>query len=100
MLSSALPSLFTSTSSAIASELLPDLRSLVLVDNTGNDGRFETALAKMKSIIDYREVFMWQRSIAEDQQISELSKIMTKDDVVNLQFTRFDVISNDKDVAD
>ncbi|KAF8488064.1 acyl-CoA synthetase [Gautieria morchelliformis] len=87
MLSSALPSLSTSASSTIVSDVLPDLRSLVLVDNIGTGDRFEAALTRMKCTIDYRELFMWQQSAAEDKYINELSQISTKDDVINLQFT-------------
>ena len=94
MLSSALPSLSDFTSHTISSEVLPELRSLVLVDNTTKDNRhFEAALAKMKCTINYREVFMWNRSTAEDKHIDELSQSMTKDDVINLQFTRLVIIS-------
>lgn len=100
MLSSAVPSLSASTSNNVFSEMLPELRSLVLVDNTSGDGRFETALAKVKSSIDYREVFMWHQSPAEDRQMSELSKTMIKDDIINLQFTRFGTIQWRRGVAD
>jgi hypothetical protein len=93
MLSSALPSISTSASSTIVSDKLPDLRSLVLVDNIGTGDRFEAALAQLKCTVDYRELFMWQQSTAEDKHINELSQIFTKDDVINLQFTRFSCIS-------
>jgi hypothetical protein len=92
MLSSAIPSLSTSKPNAILSDVLPDLRSLVLVDNTSNDSRFEASMAHMTCTVDYREVFMWHQSVAEDKYISGLSQSMTKDDVINLQFTRFSAI--------
>lgn len=91
MLSSAIPSLSASTSNTISSDVLPDLRSFVLVDNTSNEGRFETLMAQTKCAVDYREVFMWYSSPAEDKRISDLSRCMTKDDIINLQFTRFSI---------
>lgn len=94
MLSSAIPSLASSSPSGISDAVLPELRSIVLLDNTSGDGRFEAALSNVKCAVDLREIFTWQQSTHEDERLREISEVMQKDDVINLQFTRYFVDSD------
>ncbi|KAF8589110.1 acyl-CoA synthetase [Ramaria rubella] len=87
MLSEAVPSLSSSPPGAISDEVLPDLRSLVLVDNLAEGYLFKTLLETLRCSIDFREIFIWQQNVREDQRISELSRSMDKGDIINLQFT-------------
>lgn len=88
VLSSALPSLVSAKPGDIHEETLPALRRVIIVDNTsGNE--FLSHLDQMKSAIDFRELLMWQASPMEDKKIEEIMQTMDKDDVINLQFTRF-----------
>jgi len=83
-----LPSLATTAPDNIQEEALPELRRVIIADNTSDGTRFAASLDKIKAAIDFREVFMWKPSLTEDNIIQEISKIMDSDDVINLQFTR------------
>ncbi|KIJ39009.1 hypothetical protein M422DRAFT_210533 [Sphaerobolus stellatus SS14] len=82
-----LPSLGSSAPDNIQTEGLPELKRLIMVDNTSDNSRFTAAMGIMKAAIDFREVFTWKPSVREDSTIVETAKIMDKDDVINLQFT-------------
>lgn len=60
---------------------LPSLRRILVVDDTSDatySGKHDLSAA-----IDFREAFSWDRSMKEKQNT------LHKDDVINLQFTRF-----------
>ncbi|KAF8157017.1 hypothetical protein B0H34DRAFT_783221 [Crassisporium funariophilum] len=65
---------------------VPELRNLVVVDNTEAD-RADLARLYIKSMVDWREVLMWQEGGREDRMLKELGAGLHKDDVINLQFT-------------
>lgn len=87
MLSEALPELRNSSPGAIQEPALPELRNLVVVDNHGT---FHKQLDKLqiKSTIDWREIIIWREDVQERTLQREIAKLLSKDDVINLQFTR------------
>ena len=84
MFSSNFPDLRNSTPGAIREPALPDLRNLVVVDNTGETGKWE-----LRCAIDWREIMVWREDTCEGRLQKEISRSLHKDDVINLQFTRF-----------
>ncbi|KAJ7637134.1 hypothetical protein FB45DRAFT_789374 [Roridomyces roridus] len=87
MLANKFPDLRNSRPGDIQEPLLPQLRSLVVVDNTGGFSREAEGLG-LKSWIDWREILAWDESSRESAMQKEISKSLHKDDVINLQFTR------------
>lgn len=89
LLSEALPSLRKFSSGGIQEEALPDLRHVIVVDNTHQPKRFHEILGDIHCAIDFREVLLWQDgSSKENRQVEERLKTLDKDDVINIQFTR------------
>jgi hypothetical protein len=88
MLSVVMPALTSFSPGSISVEALPQLKSLILVDNVFNESSFQKILSNTKCAMDFREIFVWQDS-ALDEQIAQIEQTMDKDDVINLQFTRF-----------
>ncbi|KAJ7207094.1 hypothetical protein GGX14DRAFT_500091 [Mycena pura] len=66
---------------------LPELRNLIVVDNTGQF-QYEAERLRFKSWIDWREIIVWDESASEAQLQQAISGSLCKDDVINLQFTR------------
>lgn len=81
MLSEAIPELRNSVPGAIHVPALPDLHSIVVVDD---QGEFD-----MKCTTDWREILVWQRDAKTDLLRKNIAASLHKDDVINLQFTRF-----------
>jgi hypothetical protein len=89
LLAEALPSLRKCSSGGIQEEALPDLRHVVVVDNTHQPKRFHEILGDIHCAVDFREVLLWQDgSSKENRQVEERVKTLDKDDVINIQFTR------------
>jgi len=85
-----LPSLSTSSPHDLSIPELPELKSLVLIDNCS--GRpsaagmsFEETLRRVKGAVDYREMLVWNRSAMDE--VKEAEKALPHQDVVNLQFS-------------
>ncbi|KAF9459754.1 hypothetical protein BDZ94DRAFT_1380660 [Collybia nuda] len=86
MLAEALPELRNSSAGDIQEPALPDLRNLIVVDN---QGMFHKQLDKLqiKSTIDWREIIIWREGVQEQKLHRDITKSLSKDDVINLQFT-------------
>jgi len=89
LLAEALPSLRKFSPGNIQEEALPDLKHIVVVDNTHQPKKFHEMLGDIHCAIDFREVLLWQEgSTKENRLVEEIRKTLDKDDVINLQFTR------------
>lgn len=89
LLAEALPSLRKFSPGEIQEETLPDLRHLVVIDNTHQPKKFHEILGDIHCAVDFREVLLWQEgSTREHRIVEEVKKTLDKDDVINLQFTR------------
>ncbi|KAJ6590598.1 hypothetical protein DFH09DRAFT_1026692 [Mycena vulgaris] len=86
MLAERFPDLRNSSPGAIQDPSLPQLRNLVIVDNTGQFKQQAETLG-LKSWIDWREIMVWDQSSPENKLQKDISKSLDKDDVINLQFT-------------
>ncbi|KAJ7484755.1 acyl-CoA synthetase [Mycena latifolia] len=86
MLANKFPELRNSSPGAIQEPLLPQLRNLVVIDNTGQFKQGAESIG-LKSWIDWREIMVWDESSLESALQREISKSLHKDDVINLQFT-------------
>jgi hypothetical protein len=84
MFSSEFPGLCSSTPEDVREPALPELRNLVIVDNKGEARKHE-----LKSAIDWREIMIWREDTKEGWLHKEISSSLHKDDIINLQFTRF-----------
>lgn len=81
------PSIRSAHPGEIQEEDLPNLRNLVVVDNE-ESCKAELDALEVKSLIDWREVFVWRQDrIGLDQQRQLATKSLHKDEVINLQFT-------------
>ena len=69
-------------------EDLPELRNLVLVDNE-DTARHDLAQLHIKSMVDWRELLMWREGHGAAQARRDIIAKLQKDDVINLQFTRY-----------
>lgn len=69
-------------------EDLPELRNLVLVDNE-DTAHNDLAQLRIKSMVDWRELLMWREGHAGAQARRDITVRLGKDDVINLQFTRY-----------
>ena len=87
MLMEVLPELQSGSPGNIQAAALPELRNLVVVDNTGE---FQQGSKKfhISSIIDWREIIMWREHVQEEKLRRETALSLHKDDIINLQFTR------------
>ncbi|SJL12833.1 related to Long-chain-fatty-acid--CoA ligase [Armillaria ostoyae] len=81
------PSIRSAHPGEIQEEALPDLRNIVVVDNE-ESCRAELDALGVKSLIDWREVFVWRQDrVSLDQQRQAAADSLYKDEVINLQFT-------------
>jgi hypothetical protein len=88
LLAEALPSLRKFSPGNIQEEALPDLKHLVAVDNTHQPKKFHEMLGDIHCAVDFREVLLWQDKSKESRLVEETKGSLNKDDVINLQFTR------------
>ncbi|KAI0042332.1 acyl-CoA synthetase [Auriscalpium vulgare] len=87
LLTSALPSLSSFPPGNIQEEKLPELKTIIAVDNTGEPAKFHTILGDVKCAVDFREMLVWEENSSEGRRVQELGAMLDRDDVVNLQFT-------------
>ncbi|KAK0438327.1 uncharacterized protein EV420DRAFT_1280087 [Desarmillaria tabescens] len=81
------PSIRSAHPGEIQEEALPNLRNIVVVDNE-ESCRAELDALEVKSLIDWREVFVWRQDrISLDQRRQAAAESLHKDDIINLQFT-------------
>jgi hypothetical protein len=88
LLSGAFPALRDSSPGNIKEAALPDLRNLIVVNNTADSRKFRSDLHGIKSAIDWRELMVWREDARQRRSRQEISASLHKDDVINLQFTR------------
>ena len=88
LLAEALPSLRKFSPGNIQEEALPDLKHVVVVDNTHQPKKFHEILGDIHCAVDFREVLLWQDKSKEGRLVEETKGSLNKDDEVNLQFTR------------
>lgn len=89
LLAEALPSLRNFSPGNIQEEALPDLKHVVVIDNTHQPKKFHEMLGDIHCAVDFREVLLWQDGGSrEGRLVEETRKTLDKDDVINLQFTR------------
>jgi hypothetical protein len=89
LLAEALPSLRKFRPGDIQEEVLPDLKHVVVIDNTHQPKRFHEILGDIHCAVDFREVLLWQGGGAKENRIvEERTKTLDKDEVTNIQFTR------------
>jgi hypothetical protein len=84
MLTEVLPELRSCSPGNIQASAAPELRNLVIVDNTGTLQRGLT----VSGTIDWREIIMWQEHTQEEKIRREITQCLDKYDIINLQFTR------------
>ncbi|TCD68700.1 putative NRPS-like protein biosynthetic cluster [Steccherinum ochraceum] len=97
MLASAFPSLSSAVPGEIQEERLPNLRHLVVFDDvTGSISSSHTRRSNFtglkhwretRAAVDFREVLMWNENTREALEVRKLADSLSKDEVVNLQFT-------------
>ncbi|KAF9017519.1 acetyl-CoA synthetase-like protein [Hymenopellis radicata] len=81
------PSIRHSLPGQIHEDALPQLRNLVVVDN---EDVFQAELhsLKVKSLIDWREIFAWREDdVSLNKRLDDVSHSLLNDDVINIQFT-------------
>ena len=88
ILSSALPSLSSSSAGTINVSELPDLRNVVVVDDVGGGAAWEKELGLVKSAVDFREILVWREDGTEHQEVKRLEESLSEHEIINLQFTR------------
>lgn len=89
LLAEALPSFRRFSPGGLQEEALPDLKHVVVVDNTHQPKKFHEMLGDFHCAVDFREVLQWQDGgTKENRLVEETKKTLDKDDVINLQFTR------------
>lgn len=89
LLAEALPSLRKFCPGDIQEEVLPDLKHIVVIDNTHQPKRFHEMLGDIHCAVDFREVLLWQDGDTKENRIvEERMKTLDKNDVINIQFTR------------
>lgn len=88
MLAQTFPEIRGAKPGEIQVEDLPDLRSLVLVDNE-ESAHDDLAQLHIKSMIDWRELLMWREGHGAAQARRNIAARLETDDVINLQFTRY-----------
>ena len=71
-------------------EELPELKSLVVVDNTSGSEEFRNLLQDARCIVDFREIFEWHESAGERKALEGIQNAASNNDVINLQFTRYE----------
>jgi|SRR6266850_4015001 len=94
LLAEALPSLRKFCPGDIQEEALPDLRHVIVIDNTHQPKKFHEMLGDIHCAVDFREVLLWQEGGAKETRlVEEAKKTLDKNDVINLQFTRSFLLS-------
>ena len=88
MLAQTFPEIRSAKPGEIQVQDLPELRNLVLVDNDGT-AHNDLAELRIKSMVDWREVLMWREGHGAAQARRDITAKLEKDDVINLQFTRY-----------
>jgi len=88
MLSDAFPELRDSSPGNIQVSVLPSLRNLVLVDNIHDVTELRRETGDVKSLVDWREIMIWQEDALEQRHVEESTRSQRSDDVISLQFTR------------
>ena len=89
LLAEALPSLRKFRPGNIQEEVLPDLKHVVVIDNTHQPKRFHEILGDIHCAVDFREVLLWEGGgTKENRVVEERTKTLDKDEVTNIQFTR------------
>jgi|ERR1700734_3956048 hypothetical protein len=88
LLSGAFPALRDSSPGNIQEPAIPELRNLVVVNNTSDSHKFRKDLHGIKSAIDWREIMVWREDAKQKRLHQEITTSLHKDDVINLQFTR------------
>jgi acyl-CoA synthetase (AMP-forming)/AMP-acid ligase II len=88
MLSEKFPALRNSTPGDIQEPALPELHNLIVFDNTGEFPR-EAVELDFECWTDWREILVWDEAMHERKLQSEISISLEKDEVINLQFTRY-----------
>ena len=86
MLTEVLPELRSCSPGNIQAAAAPELRNLVIVDNTGI---LQREGLNVSGTIDWREIIMWQDHAQEEKIRREVTQFLDKDDIINLQFTRW-----------
>ncbi|PSR78601.1 hypothetical protein PHLCEN_2v7348 [Hermanssonia centrifuga] len=94
LLANAFPSLRNSAPGAIQEPELPALRHLLVVDNTPSFKEFELELEIIKPAVDFREILLWGEHSSEQRKVEELQGSLHHDDIINLQFTRYLIVSD------
>ena len=89
MLSDAFPELRYSSPGNIQESALPLLRNLVVVDNIHDAAELQRETRDVKSITNWREIFIWREDTSEQRHVEELTLSQRSDEVINLQFTRW-----------
>jgi len=88
MLYETFPEMRSQQPGEIEVEHLPNLRNIVLIDNE-ETARSELEKLKIRSLVDWREVMIWKERAREKRMQHEIEESLGKDDVINLQFTRY-----------
>lgn len=93
MLASAAPSLRSyAAGSTLRSHEMPELRRILVVNHSEQDFR-DVSDSGIKSLVDFREAFSWQESGETHERVNEIERTLQKDDIINLQFTRFAIMT-------
>ena len=53
-----------------------------------SDEEFEKILQRIKCAVNFRDVLAWDRSLSTGNGLSSVKRMLDKDEVINLQFTR------------
>lgn len=83
-----MPSLRSREPGNIQEEQLPELKHIVLVDNTGDFNSFQDIMNDVRCAADFREIMVWREKGQEEKIVEEAKMTLEKDDIINLQFTR------------
>jgi hypothetical protein len=88
MLSSAFPSIQHAPPGSVHEVEVPELKNIVVVNDTNSREDLEKETAGVRSLIDFRDIFIWDESSKEGTRMKEIGMSLNKDDVINLHFTR------------
>jgi hypothetical protein len=61
---------------------------MVVVNDTSSREEWEKETAGFRSLVDFRDILIWDESSKEGRRMKEIGTSLNKDDVINLQFTR------------
>lgn len=98
MLESAIPSLASCHPGEINVPELPELRNLLVVDDThtvgpgghpqASDKEFHEIVEGMKCVVNFRDILAWDKSLSVDKELEATKRSSHRDEIINLQFTR------------